>query len=76
MERQKPVSIPRPRHPNLWLASAHGHRLPRNDEVITPPDEPESIIEIEFEGLTESEQRAALQGFPGGRRFRLAASRH
>ena len=76
MERQKPASAPRPQLPKLWLAAAHGRRLPRNDEIIAPPDEPEAIIEVEFEGLTEDEQRAALEGFPGGRRFRLANSAH
>lgn len=76
MERQKPASAPRPQYPKLWLAAAHGRRLPRNHEIIAPPDEPEAIIEIEFEGLTEAEQRAALDGFPGGRRFRLATGQH
>ena len=77
MERQKPVSVPNyPHTPRLWLASSHGVRLPRNHEVINPAAEPETILEVEFEGLTEAEQRAALQGFPGGRRFRLATSHH
>lgn len=77
MERQKLVSAPKPRPtPRLWLASSHGVRLPRNDEVIAPPDEPEAILEIEFVGLSEAEQRAALEAFPGGRRFRLATSSH
>jgi hypothetical protein len=61
MERQKPASAPRPQLPKLWLAAAHGRRLPRK---------------VEFEGLTEDEQRAALEGFPGGRRFRLATVHH
>ena len=77
MERQKPVSVPNyPHPPRLWLASSHGVRLPRNDEVIAVAGEPEAILEIEFEGLTEAEQRAALEAFPGGRRFRLATIRH
>ena len=76
MERQKPASAPRPQRPKLGLAAAHGRRLPRHDELIAPPDEPEAIIEVEFEGLTEDEQRAALEGFPGGRRFRLATVHH
>ena len=76
MERQKPASAPRHPLPRLWLAAAHGRRLPRNAEFIAPPDEPEAIIEVEFEGLTEAEQRAALEGFPGGRRFRLATIHH
>lgn len=77
MERTKPVSTPRHRTTRLWLATAHGRRLPRNHEIVAPPAEPEAILEVEFEGLTEAEQRSALQAFPGGRRFRLAtASRH
>lgn len=39
---------------------------------ITPKDEPEAIMMISFEGLTEREQEAALAGFPGGKRFVLA----
>ena len=77
MERQKLVSAPKPQtHPRLWLAASHGVRLPRTHEVIAPANEPEAIIEVEFVGLTEAEQRAALQAFPGGRRFRLATTRH
>lgn len=77
MERQKPVSVPKHRYvPRLWLASSHGMRLPRTHEIIAAVEEPETIIEVEFEGLTEAEQRAALDAFPGGRRFRLATARH
>lgn len=77
MERQKPVPVPKPQtYPRLWLATHHGVRLPRTDEVIGAAEEPEAILEIEFEGLSEAEQRAALDGFPGGRRFRLATARH
>ncbi len=75
MNRQKPLSVPHP-SAGLWLAAAHGRRLTRDGQSIGPADEPESILDIEFEGLTEAEQRAVLQSFPGGRRFRLAASRH
>jgi len=77
MERQKPVPAPKPStYPRLWLASSNGVRLPRTAGIIGPLDEPEAILEVEFEGLTEAEQRAALEAFPGGRRFRLAPSRH
>jgi hypothetical protein len=71
MHRQKPAPV----HlspPKPWLVAAHGRRLSRTDEIIAPPDEPEAILEVEFEGLTEAEQQTALAGFPGGRRFRLA----
>jgi hypothetical protein len=76
MERQKPVPALKRPAPQLWLASSHGVRLPRNDEIIAAAEEPEAILEIEFEGLSEAEQRVALRGFPGGRRFRLASVRH
>jgi len=34
------------------------------------------VLDVQFEGLTEAEQRAAIEGFPGGRRFRLATTQH
>jgi hypothetical protein len=34
-------------------------------------DAPEEMLVVSFSGLTEAEQRAAIAGFPGGRRFRL-----
>ncbi len=76
MNRQKPhPTEPTPR-PHLWLAAANGHRLPRTGEPIAPVDAPESVLDVQFEGLTEAEQRAAIEGFPGGRRFRLATTQH
>lgn len=39
---------------------------------VAPPDEPETIMVVSFEGLTEREQEAALAAFPGGKRFVLA----
>lgn len=74
MNRQKPVIDLNPSP--LWLAAAHGRLLTRSQDMISPLDEPESVLEIEFEGLTEAEQRAALDAFPCGRRFRLASPRH
>jgi hypothetical protein len=74
MERQKPVAINHHRRP--WLVVAHGRRLQGVEEDVAPLGEPESILEVEFEGLTDEEQRAALDAFPGGRRFRLASPRH
>jgi hypothetical protein len=50
--------------------------LVHTGETIAPANEPEAVLEVEFEGLTEAEQRAALAAFPGGRRFRLAARHH
>ena len=32
---------------------------------------PEAELDVEFIGISEAEQRAALAAFPGGRRFRL-----
>jgi hypothetical protein len=60
------------RRPQLWLAADEGVRLPppRGLEVA-PIDRPELPLEVEFEGLTLEEQRAALAAFPGGRRFVL-----
>jgi hypothetical protein len=76
MNRQKPQPTePTPR-PHLWLATNNGRRLPRTGEPIAPVDAPESVLDVQFEGLTEAEQRAALEGFPGGRRFRLATTQH
>lgn len=75
MHRQKPAPVIASRF-RPWLAAAHGRRLVHGDEMIAPADEPEAMLEVEFEGLTEAEQRAALAAFPGGRRFRLAGPRH
>jgi len=52
--------------PALRLIARDGMRV---DDAL--PSEPEAIMYVSFQGLTESEQRAALRGFPGGRRFRL-----
>ncbi|HQZ13290.1 MAG TPA: hypothetical protein PK286_10435 [Devosia sp.] len=55
----------------LWLAAMAGRALSRPAEAIHPVGEPETPLEVEFIGITEAEQRAALAGFPGGRRFIL-----
>ena len=60
-DRQKAFS-----RPNLRLIARDGERV-----EIAPAGEPEAIMYVSFQGLTESEQEAALKGFPGGRRFRL-----
>ena len=60
--------------PRLRLAAVDGRRLPDPLDQIAPIDEPERLLEIEFVGLTEAEQRTALAGFPGGRRFVLKAN--
>lgn len=39
-------------------------------------DGPEPPLVVEFSGLSEDEQRAAISGFPGGRRFILAGLTH
>ncbi|MBN9311145.1 hypothetical protein [Devosia sp.] len=44
----------------------------RSSLQVARIDEPETIMAISFEGLTEREQEAALAAFPGGRRFVLA----
>jgi hypothetical protein len=61
----------RARRPRLWLAAAEGVRLPPPRDAIAPIEKPELPLEVEFEGLTMEEQRAALAAFPGGRRFVL-----
>lgn len=60
-DRQKAFS-----RPNLRLVVRNGHRV---DDL--PPAPAEAIMYVSFQGLSESEQRAALNAFPGGRRFRL-----
>ena len=75
MHRQKPAPVNASRF-KPWLAAKHGRLLLRNHESSAPPDAPETVLEVAFEGLTQAEQRAALAGFPGGRRVRLATSRH
>lgn len=37
---------------------------------------PEAPLDVEFVGISEAEQRAALAAFPGGRRFRLVSRNH
>lgn len=39
--------------------------------AVAPADHPELPMLVQFEGLTKAEQRAAIAGFPGGRRFIL-----
>lgn len=39
--------------------------------AVGPADHPELPMLVQFEGLTKTEQRAAIAGFPGGRRFIL-----
>jgi hypothetical protein len=63
-------------HPRLWLAAVEGARRPHPHEAIHPVDQPEAMLEIEFIGLTDEEQRHALTAFPGGRRFILKSQPH
>jgi hypothetical protein len=59
-------------HAPLWLAASEGRRLQRPlSEPVGPIDSPETPMEVEFFGITEAEQRAALAAFPGGKRFVL-----
>lgn len=56
----------------LWLAASDGRRLRRPEpEPVGDVNGPETPMEVEFHGLTEAEQRAALAAFPGGKRFVL-----
>jgi hypothetical protein len=66
-------------HAPLWLAASEGRRLRRPaTEAIGDIDSPEATMIVEFFGITEQEQRAALAAFPGGKRFVLAppANKH
>lgn len=56
--------------PQLRLVVVDGRRI---DQPL-PSHAPESLMVVTFQGLTEAEQRRALNGFPGGRRFRLAGA--
>lgn len=55
----------------LRLVAVNGRRLPSQLEDVAPRDEPERVLDVQFEGITLAQQRAALAAFPGGRRFRL-----
>ncbi len=69
------VSYLTPAEANLRARLALGGRvrpMARQVPHVTPKDEPEAIMVITFEGLTEREQEAALAAFPGGKRFVLA----
>lgn len=59
-----------------WLAVSDGVHLQDPSERVAPIDAPEAPIEVEFVGISEDEQRAALAAFPGGRRFVLKSRRH
>lgn len=74
MQRQSPRSSSEFQfsHAPLWLAASEGRRLQRPiSELVGDIDGPETPMEVEFFGITEAEQRAALRAFPGGRRFVL-----
>lgn len=73
MRRHSPYTVSEPdlSHAPLWLAASEGRRLRRPTEFVADISGPEIPMEIEFFGIAEAEQRAALRGFPGGRRFVL-----
>ncbi len=52
--------------PQLRVVTRNGR--PVNVPAVETPEEP---LYVSFTGLTEAQQRAALAGFPGGRRFVL-----
>lgn len=55
------------------MALAARMRQAEHSLNIAPKDQPETIMVVSFEGLTEREQEAALASFPGGKRFVLQA---
>lgn len=68
-QRHKTYSPSAPKHSTrLWLAAADGRRRRPN---VAPADRPELPMVVVFEGLSSEEQRRAVGGFPGGRRFVL-----
>jgi hypothetical protein len=76
MAQHVPHNAPRSRKARLWLAAVDGARRSRPLDDVAPVGKPERPLEIEFVGLTEAEQRAALAAFPGGRRFVLKSHKH
>ncbi|WP_417309708.1 hypothetical protein [Devosia sp.] len=56
----------------LWLAASDGRRLRQPSRPISHLDAPERVMKVRFEGIDESQQRAALAAFPGGGRFVLS----
>lgn len=76
MAQRLQSSIASRRSPPVRLVAVDGEIvLPETHERVAPIDRPEARVEVAFEGLTESEQRAALANFPGGRRFVLKPGR-
>lgn len=75
MYRYRPSHPSASGQPRLCLATVDGVRLDAQ-EAIAPIDAPETVLEVEFVGLSPEEQRIALANFPGGRRFRLKDAAH
>ena len=72
---QRLTSLTTSRKSRLWLASVNGRAQPFPPSSPTGADRilPERVLIVQFEGLTDAEQRSALAAFPGGRRFVLAS---
>ncbi len=77
MHKHLPHTAPEPHtHAPLWLAASEGRRIARPaSDAVADINAPETPMDVEFFGLTEAEQRAALAAFPGGRRFVLVRRR-
>jgi hypothetical protein len=57
----------------IVLSLAGARRMAQQAPVtVSPLQEPEAPLVVEFVGLSEEQQRRALAGWPGGQRFRLA----
>jgi hypothetical protein len=52
----------------LRLVANRGERVV---DRVPASDVPETTLLVSFSGITEDEQRAALEAFPGGKRFIL-----
>lgn len=68
-QRFKTTTVAASKHSaRLWLAAASGRS---KRPSVAPADRPELPMVVAFEGLSDEEQRRAVSGFPGGRRFVL-----
>jgi hypothetical protein len=73
---QRSMKLPTISSVRPWLAVTDGVCLADPSERVAPAGEPEAPLEVEFVGINEDEQRAALAAFPGGSRFVLKSRRH
>jgi hypothetical protein len=56
----------------IFPTKAANDQRPVHFDRVPVVDTPEETLVISFSGISKAEQRAALAGFPGGKRFVLA----